>query len=859
MTQIIELNTLSDDYIKSVISLSNLIPFDKINICIYDPDRDQFIGFVYDFNLQIFIKTKLDTKKAPYGNFLRKNTLIYNESNSGKVQIDNQNYHSFYGESMLLNDNKTIGSLLLFNKSKIKYQEYLNELELAKNLTKLELNRSILENDLINKNKKIDTISDFSRIGSFRYNFENEEFIISENLKKILGKNNNTPPVIDDFLSMIHNLDSEKIKQLFNQENRPDLNQNIANRFYFNIFKNGELNYLLGSFHYVKNNRDNNIISIYAVIQDITKMKKLENEKMSLDFRMRTMFEISPVGIFVVDSDTGEIYEANEKAASILGTTKDKIENLDWMSITHPDDIEPGILLMEKLNKGEIDQFQMEKRYILEDGKLVNTMIYIKPLGIDNQGRKIHFTIVQDLSDILESKRKALENKKKYKDLFENVNDGIGILNENFQLVEANPKFKEIMGLSEDENIVSIPSFVHPDDKEKSIEYFEMLKKEGKYENYIGRIIKKNNEIRWVNVSSKGVFNKDGRLIGAMDVIRDVTDSMLIRNRANLLNDAINKMSAALIITDENGLVLYVNEYFEETFEYTLDEIRGKKMNLLTSGKHDDAFYEKLWTTVLKGDVFISKITNKTKSGKLIELELTISPVINNELNKKYLIGLYQDISIQEKMFKTITELEEKDILLKEIHHRVKNNIQVIDSLMSLQKSKFSDPKSIQLFNEAKGRLRAMALVHELIYGTKKLSHLKLNEYLNTLIESLINLYSKSSDIKYEHEIDNIEIDLDAVISLGIIINELVTNTFKYAFDEKNKDKKISLKVQKIEKNKFELIYSDNGKGIENEDDYFNKGGIGSKLIISLSKQLKGEIKFDLKNGFTAIIKIPIK
>lgn len=859
MTQVIELNNLSEDYSKSIVSLSKLIPFDKIIVCIYIPERDQLIGFTYDFNLQKFIKNKLNTNQTPYANLLSKNTFIHNESGSDKLQVDNQDYYSFYGESMLLNDNKTIGSLLFLNKSKINYQDYHNELELAKNLTKLELNRNILENDLINKNKKIDTISDFSTIGSFRYNFENEEFIVSENLKKILGQNSNTYPLLDDFLSMIHNLDSEKIKQLFNKRNKPDFKPNVSNRFYFNIFKNGKLNYLLGSFHYVKSSEDSNIVSLYGVIQDITKMKKLENEKMFLDFRMHTIFEISPVGIFVVDSNTGKIYEANEKAASILGTTKDTLENINWMSITHPDDIKPGQILMEKLNKGEIDQFQLEKRYIQENGNLVHTMIYIKPLGIDNQGRKIHFTIVQDLTKILESKRKAQENEKKYKDLFENVNDGIGILNENFQLIEANPKFKEIMGIEEENDIISIPSFVHPEDKEKSKKYFETLKKEGEYENYIGRIIKKNNEIRWINVSSKGLFNRDGQLIGAMDVIRDVTDSMLIRNRANLLNDAINNMSVALIITDENGLVLYVNEYFEETFGYTLNELQGQKMNILNSGIHDKSFYKKLWTTVLKGDVFISKITNKTKSGKLIELELTISPVINNELNKKYLIGLYQDISIQEKMFKTITELEEKDILLKEIHHRVKNNIQVIDSLMSLQKSKFSDPKSIQLFNEAKGRLRAMALVHELIYGTKKLSHLKLNEYLNTLIESLINLYSKSSDIKYEHEIDNIEIDLDAVISLGIIINELVTNTFKYAFDEKNKDKKISLKVQKIEKNKFELIYSDNGKGIENEDDYFNKGGIGSKLIISLSKQLKGEIKFDLKNGFTAIIKIPIK
>ena len=345
-----------------------------------------------------------------------------------------------------------------------------------------------------------------------------------------------------------------------------------------------------------------------------------------------------------------------------------------------------------------------------------------------------------------------------------------------------------------------------------------------------------------------------------MDVIRDVTDAMQIRNRAKLLNDAINKMSACMIITDDRGIVRYVNECFQETYGYRLSELQGKKMNVLNSGKHDNEFYKKLWGTVLNGDTFISKIINKTKEGRMLERELTIAPVISEELKNKYFIGLYQDVSVRDKMIQTEKELKKKEILLKEIHHRVKNNMQVIDSLISMQQSKFIDPKLIELFNEAKGRIKAMALVHELIYSTDNLSHLKLREYLSILVNSLITLYSPDYSVAYVDNIEDDEINLEIAIPLGIIINELVTNTLKYAFNDSIIENKIiNLKVKKVEGEGLEIVYSDNGKGVGEIRNNSSKGGIGTKLIVSLIKQLKGKIHFVSEKGFIAKMYIPFK
>lgn len=200
--------------------------------------------------------------------------------------------------------------------------------------------------------------------------------------------------------------------------------------------------------------------------------------------------------------------------------------------------------------------------------------------------------------------------------------------------------------------------------------------------------------------------------------------------------------------------------------------------------------------------------------------------------------------------------LHEKEILLKEIHHRVKNNIQIISSLLKLQSHHVENEEVLSVLKDSQSRVRAMALVHEKLYKSHDLSHIDINDYVQSL---MVNLFSTlnvhSSLINFEIDIDKISLNIDTAIPLGLIISELFTNSIKYAFPETKKGL-LKISLCKLE-DKFSITVSDNGVGISKEIDPVNSTTLGLQLISALAKQLHGNFGFKVENGteFTMVFK----
>lgn len=194
--------------------------------------------------------------------------------------------------------------------------------------------------------------------------------------------------------------------------------------------------------------------------------------------------------------------------------------------------------------------------------------------------------------------------------------------------------------------------------------------------------------------------------------------------------------------------------------------------------------------------------------------------------------------------------LNEKEVLLKEIHHRVKNNLQIISSLLNLQFTSVTDEKVIDLIQESKNRVKTMALVHEKLYGTRDLSRVGLKDYLNSILELHISV-GKSIDLNYDdHGIDDqLQLSIDNAILIGLIVNEMFSNAMKYAF-EKTTHPKISVTTQTLE-NQIVLTVADNGRGIENAILFPNEDSLGFELIHTLIEQISGTIDLDRSNGTT--------
>jgi two-component sensor histidine kinase len=192
--------------------------------------------------------------------------------------------------------------------------------------------------------------------------------------------------------------------------------------------------------------------------------------------------------------------------------------------------------------------------------------------------------------------------------------------------------------------------------------------------------------------------------------------------------------------------------------------------------------------------------------------------------------------------------LEEKEMLLKEIHHRVKNNLMIISNLLELQSYYIKDKADLNVFRDSKTRADSMALIHEKLYQSTDLKRINFREYIHSLAFDIFDTYNIAPDrIKLVINVENIILDVNTAIPLGLIINELLTNSLKYAFPD---DKKgiITIIFSKTD-NIFTLIIKDNGIGLKHGIDFRNTDSLGLEIVNNLTRQIDGNVELDYEGG----------
>ena len=201
-----------------------------------------------------------------------------------------------------------------------------------------------------------------------------------------------------------------------------------------------------------------------------------------------------------------------------------------------------------------------------------------------------------------------------------------------------------------------------------------------------------------------------------------------------------------------------------------------------------------------------------------------------------------------EELENSTISLKEKEQLLQEVHHRVKNNLQIISSLLNLQSESVQDVKFLGLIRESKNRINSMALIHEMLYATKDLSHVNFKEYVEKLYRSIYHTF-ETSDYKIDFEFimkEEQRFEMDMMIPLGLILNEIITNSFKYAFPDHNGQ--IRVEVCKTDPNLCICIW-DNGIGIPGDFDHTNSKSLGIQLIYLLAEQIEATLEVDCTQG----------
>ena len=222
------------------------------------------------------------------------------------------------------------------------------------------------------------------------------------------------------------------------------------------------------------------------------------------------------------------------------------------------------------------------------------------------------------------------------------------------------------------------------------------------------------------------------------------------------------------------------------------------------------------------------------------------------------IVASCRDISRRREAEQAILDsLKEKEILLREVHHRVKNNLQIINSMLSLQMSQFQDPDLHDTLKSSQNRILSMSLIHENLYRSEGLDNINTHEYFRELCSHLFSAYDISpGKIKVSYVIEEVPLGLERAIPLGLIVNELVTNVIKYAFVGMERGEVVICLHEEGDHIRF--YFSDNGVGMEEGFDFKNARSMGLRMIRILSRQLRGEVAFETGDGFTFQLSLPL-
>lgn len=306
----------------------------------------------------------------------------------------------------------------------------------------------------------------------------------------------------------------------------------------------------------------------------------------------------------------------------------------------------------------------------------------------------------------------------------------------------------------------------------------------------------------------------------------------------------------AVMIFNQNLELEWVNTGFIKLTGYTLQDVkksRGYHLKELTS---NPLVVEHLDECIAEKRSFIYESDLMNKEGRQIWTSSTLTPILNEQGKLTNVVVIDTDITLRKKMEEQIrASLEERGVLLREIHHRVKNNLQIIISLFNLQTHYVQDTNASKALREGQNRIKSMALIHERFYQSDGLSRIDFDDYIRRLTDNLLQTSGISSGKVVLNIIsEKISLDIDTAVPCGLIINEVVSNSIKHAFNDGRKGE-ILIRFSHLNESQYRLIIADNGVGLAAGFHLEDSDSLGIQLIHALTDQIDGTLKIDSSNG----------
>lgn len=604
-----------------------------------------------------------------------------------------------------------------------------------------------------------------------------------------------------------------------------------------------------------------------AFVKDITEQKKLEQLLINERNFNHAILENAGVLVIVLDRE-GRIRRFNPAAEKLSGFSFDEIKGkFPWNTFLPPEDAETirtnafeALVNNHQHQKGSYTNYWVSKngvKYLIE---FSNTLIlnnngdmeYMISIGIDITERV-------KAKEVLEISEKLLKKSQQMSHV------GSWELDAATKKLTWSDETYRIFGMRPQECPIFHEMFmdmVHPDDRMAAdAAYLKSIEEKKDLYEVEHRLVRKHTgEIRYVLERCEHERDASGKLVHSIGMIQDITESkyaeqtllesetMLQRAQsvAKVGSWQLDVLKDTLVWSPQTYKIFDVPEGVSITFESFLSYVHP----------NDRQYVETAWNEALKGkDYDIEHRIIVNGNIKWVKENAELEMDHNNRLLRG--IGTVQDITEKKLADEKIkASLAEKDVLLKEIHHRVKNNLQIIGSLIYLQSLQIDDQKIIGMFNESLDRIKAMGLAHEYLYQSEDLKNINIEQYLRRLVSVLKESYlEKDSNLTIEFNIKE-DIEFEKAVYCGLIISELVTNSIKYAF-RNMQNGKVKISFEK-KRNNYYLEVSDNGSGIRDISSLLKGKTLGLKIVETLTQQLKGTIAYTANGGTKAEIRFPV-
>ena len=765
-------------------------------------------------------------------------TLIFLDYNNIEIQtrIDDTDYLltcacSFSGFTFML-----LFLTSLFEKKKNHfYRELLiKEIQIQENIELKNTRVSLKETE-----ERWKFAIEGSNDGIWDYNYETGEVYRSTRWAEMLGfKKEEISNSIEEWKMRIHPEDlhkvNEKLKQHFNKEIESYSSEHRM------LCKNGSYIWVLDRGKVIAWTEKGKPQRVVGTKTDITKRKNAEEELKQSEGKLQAIFEGSNDAILLL-TEKG-FFDCNQKALEMFNVnSKESIKSI------HPADISPefqpdGRNSLEKADemikiafeKG-INRFEWEHKRLC--GAPFSAEVLLSSFYYDN--KLVLQSTVQDITERKTANEKIKLSEEKYRSLVENSPDIIMItgIDEKIEFLNSTLKNDELDGILGTSLYNYVEAALYPVIENA---HLKVLSGQGN-QIYETERLDQDGNVQFLQTHVGPRYVED-KIAGLVLFIQNITLRKLseekIKQSEEKYRSLVENSPEIIIIVDSKEKIEFLNS---ASHRYDQQKIIGDDLyNYVHERHHNEIKIAN--KRVLAGEVkYESYETQGTDvNGKTQHFQTHVGPKYLDDKVIGLVLFIRNITDRKTSEVKIKQSLAEKVVLLKEVHHRVKNNLQIISSILNLQSSTISDQNTLELLRNSQDRIRSMSLIHELLYQTKDFSTIKFSEYIQSISTNLFHSYNQNKNTTLDLDLDDIYLDLDMAIPCGLIVNELVTNSLKYAFDREDNGI-IRIQLKKIN-NRVKLSISDNGVGFPQEIDFRNTLSLGMQLVVSLIDQIDGDI-----------------